>query len=55
MCDYDIKLDKKKLVDLLLKKEGLSGLVEQLLSRVLGSQMSEYLSLQPIMVLLRSK
>lgn len=43
MNDYDIKLDKEKLVALLSKKEGLSDLLEQVLNQVLESQMSEHL------------
>ena len=43
MNDYDIKLDKEKLVALLSKKEGLGDLLEQVLNQVLESQMSEHL------------
>ena len=43
MNDYDIKLDREKLVALLSKKEGLGELVEQVLNQVLESQMSEHL------------
>ena len=43
MNDYDIKLNKEKLIGLLSKKEGLGDLLEQILNQVLESQMSEHL------------
>ena len=43
MNDYDIKLDKEKLVGLLSKKEGLSDLLAHVLNQVLESQMGEHL------------
>ena len=43
MNDYDIKLDKEKLVDLLVKKEGLSDLLADVLNQVLEFQISDHL------------
>ena len=43
MNEYDIKLDQGKLVDLLLKKDGLSDLLESVLNQILELQMSEHL------------
>ena len=43
MNEYDIKLDQSKLVDLLLKKDRLSDLLESVLNQILELQMSEHL------------
>lgn len=43
MNNYDIKLDSKKLIGLLSKKEGIGELLESVLNQVLESQMTEHL------------
>jgi len=47
MNDYDIKLDRTKLVDLLSKKEGFSELLESVLNQVLEHQMHDHLGAEP--------
>jgi len=43
MSEYDIKLDKDKLIDLFSKNEGLGELLGSVLNQVLESQMTEHL------------
>lgn len=43
MSEYDIKLDKEKLIDLFSKNEGLGELLGSVLNQVLESQMTEHL------------
>jgi hypothetical protein len=56
MSEYDIKVSKEELVELLSKKDGLSDLLSSVLNHVLESQRTEHLGAEePLTTIVQGK